>query len=445
MRCALITLTLLLAPTAHAAPPLGELVRDYLQSAGADRRLEDAIVAHPDASPRNVIATIRSAELWLTKTPGIQDLSLQLGAAQASYRIHVSVPASYTIEKRWPLIVALHGSGGRPEDIMGYVRSLLGPRADEFIIAAPEGFGSMHLRGDADETNRPRDLVVALRREFRIDDRRVHLMGYSLGGHNTWLGGVLHADLFAGLMPLATPLQVVGNEVLFPDLLPNLRNTYTLFCWGENDNVGADGNVREDGGNAAWNRHMSQVMREVGVRGFRPIELAGVVHGNVRPPADAVSEWLNQKRRRYPKHIQQMFRLPENSAAYWARCVELQAPPLADGELRIRLKKDDDLKKKQRQYMTQKLGVIEASVEGQSIRLRSRNAETIELLLHDKLIDLDQPVTILRGSRELFHGKIPRDLRVLLREAANDWDFDRFFTSRVVIRRGRPVRFNDES
>ncbi|MCA9254883.1 MAG: hypothetical protein KDA33_04565, partial [Phycisphaerales bacterium] len=360
------------------------------------------------------------------------------------YRVHASVPANYTIEKRWPLIVALHGSGGRPEDIMGYVRSLLGPRADDCIIAAPEGFGSMHLRGDADETNRPHDDLVALRREFRIDDRRVYLMGYSLGGHNTWLGGVLHADLFAGLMPLATPLQVVGNEVLFPDLLPNLRNTYTLFCWGENDNVGADGNVREDGGNAAWNRHMSQVMREVGVRGFQPIELAGVGHGNVRPPADAVSEWLNQKRRRYPKHIQQMYRLPENSACYWARCVELQTPPLADGELRIRLKKDDDLKKKQRQYMTQKLGVFEASVEGQTIRLRSRNAETIELLLHDKLIDLDQPVTILRGSRELYSGRIPRDLRVLLREAASDWDFDRFFTARVLIKRGRPVRFNDE-
>ncbi|MCA9254134.1 MAG: hypothetical protein KDA33_00790, partial [Phycisphaerales bacterium] len=61
MRRAIITLTFLLAPTAHAAPPLGELVRDYLQSAGADRRLEDAIVAHPDASPRSVIAAIRSA------------------------------------------------------------------------------------------------------------------------------------------------------------------------------------------------------------------------------------------------------------------------------------------------------------------------------------------------------------------------------------------------
>lgn len=421
-------------------PSLNDLVRDYLLSNGANTQLESTIIQHPDASPRNIIRAIRSAQLWQPQQPGIHDHARQLGSAQTTYRIHISVPDNYSVEKRWPLIIALHGSGGQPEHIMHYTRSLLGERANDYIIAAPDSFGSMHLRGDADEVGRPRDLVVALRRQFRLDDRRIYLMGYSLGGHNTWLGGILHADLFAGIMPLATPLQIVGNDILFDDLLPNLRNTYTLFCWGENDNVDSSGKRRSDGGNAAWNRHMTKVMRDVGVTGFKSIELSGVGHANVKPPAEAVNQWLQQKRQRYPREVHHVFRLPEHSSAYWIRATELQGKPLPDGELKIRYTKDDDPRKKQRAYLTQRLGLIEASVEGQTIKLRSRKTQTIELLLHDKLIDLDRPIRITRGSRQLFEGKIPRDLRILLREAANDWDFDRLFSARVVIPRGARIQ-----
>lgn len=443
MRRAIITLALIWSSYSHAAPPLNNLIHDYLQSNGADAKLESTILQHPDASPKNIIRAIRSAELWQHQPPGVRDFPMQLGSAQTTYRIHISVPANDSTEKRWPLIIALHGSGGRPEDIMHYIRSLLGDRANDYLIAAPEGFGSMHLRGDADETNRPRDLVVALRHQFRLDDRRIFLMGYSLGGHNAWLAGILHADLFAGIMPLATPLQIVGNDILFDELLPNLRNTNTLFVWGENDKLNAEGKVREDGGNAAWNRHMTKIMRDVGVSGFESIELAGVGHGGVVPPANALNDWLKQTRRRYPKEVHHVFRLPESSSAYWIRAMELEGEPLPDGELKIRYTKDDDPKKKQRAYLTQRLGLVEASIEGQTIKLRSRKTQTIELLLHDKLIDLDKPVTILRGSRELYKGKVPRDLRILLREAARTWDFDRLFSARVTIPRGKRIHFNE--
>ncbi|MCB9854010.1 MAG: hypothetical protein H6819_12990 [Phycisphaerales bacterium] len=443
MKLAIFAIALSL-PAPIEAAPLNDLVRDYLRSNGADTKLEDAIIHHPEASPKNIIRAIRTAQLWNEQQPGLHDLPIQLGAAQTTYRVHISVPDNYSVDKRWPLVIALHGSGSCPEDIMHYMRSLLGDCTNDYIIAAPEGFGSMHLRGDADETNRPRDLVVALRHQFRLDDRRIFLMGYSLGGHNTWLGGILHADLFAGIMPLATPLQIVGNDVLFEELLPNLRNTSTLFVWGENDNLNAEGRVREDGGNTAWNRHMSKVMRDVGVRDFVSVELPGVGHGGVVPPAGALNEWLKQTRRRYPKEVHHVFRLPENSNAYWIRATELQGEPLPDGELKIHFKKDEDPRKKQRAYLTQRLGLVEASINGQTIRLRSRKTQTIELLLHDKLIDLDKPVTIMRGSRVLYKGKIPRDLRVLLREAATTWDFDRLVSARVIIPRGRRIYFNDD-
>lgn len=429
----------LLAPT--DAPALDDLVRDYLRSGGGDAQLEDAIVAHPDVSPRSLVAAIRNAALWGPLTPGIHDFTQFLGVAKTPYRVVVSVPEGYDVTRRWPLIVALHGSGSRPEDIMGYVRGLLGERVNEFIIAAPDGFGSMHLRGDAAEVGRPRDLVVALRRQFRLDDRRIFLMGYSLGGHNTWLGGILHADLFAGVMPLATPLQIVGNDLLFEELLPNLANTHTLFCWGRNDNVDANGEVRSDGGNAAWNRHMSQIMRQLGITRFEPVELDGVGHADVRPPAEALSRWLDRKRRRYPAQVRHVFRLAEHSSAYWVRAGALQGEPLPDGPLRIRFKPGEDPHRAQRDELVGGLGLIEAEVEGQTITLRGRKTTSLVLLLHDRLIDLDKPVTIRRGTRKLFHGRIPRDLRVLLREAADDWDFDRLFSARVVVPVGGRVKF----
>lgn len=443
MTVAIFTIAIALAAPTDA-PPLDNLVRDYLRSSGADTQLEDAIIHHPDASPRSLIHAIRTAQLWENQPPGVRDDSLALGTANTPYRVVVSVPNGYDVAKRWPLIVALHGSGGRPEDIMGYMRHLLGNRVDEYIIAAPEGFGSMHLRGDAAEVSRPRDLVVTLRHQFRLDNRRIFLMGYSLGGHNTWLGGILHADLFAGIMPLATPLQVVGNDLLFEELLPNLANTYTLFCWGAKDNVDADGNVRADGGNAAWNRRMTEIMRRLDIEGFQPIELADAGHRDVIPPADALDVWLKQTRRRYPTKVRHVFRLVEHSSAYWVRAGGFQGKPLPDGELKIHFKPGEDAHRAERDYLVKRLGLIEARVEGQTIRLRTRRTTSVILLLHDRLIDLGKPVTIRRGSHRLFHGHIPHDPRVLLREAANDWDFDRLFSARVIVPVGGKVKFGYE-
>lgn len=321
------------------------------------------------------------------------------------------------------------------------MRRLLGDHADDYLIAAPEGFGSMHLRGGADEVGRPRDLVVALRHRFRLDDTRIFLMGYSLGGHNTWLGGILHADLFAGIMPLATPLQIVGSDLLFEELLPNLANTNTLFVWGVNDNVDAHGNVRQDGGNAAWNRRMTQIMRQLKIENFEPVELAGVGHLNVVPPEAALNRWLRRKRERYPRKIRHVYRLIEHGSAYWLRAGGFQGDPLPDGKLRIRFKPGEDAHRAERDHLIRQLGLIEAGVEGQAITLKARRTTRVVLLLHDRFIDLDKAVTIRRGQRELYRGKIPHDPRVLLREAANDWDLDRLFSARVVVPVGGRVKF----
>jgi hypothetical protein len=65
----------------------------------------------------------------------------------------------------------------------------------------------------------------------------------------------------------------------------------------------------------------------------------------------------------------------------------------------------------------------------------------VTLLLSDELLDLDRPVMIIRNGKKRFEGRVRRDLRVMLREAAGDWDFARLPTARAVIPVGGMVRF----
>src|SRR5262249_44809870 len=75
---------------------------------------------------------------------------------------------------------------------------------------AGRGFGG-GLGGGQDAPENLRELsekdvmnVLALvRKEFNIDDKRLYLMGHSMGGAGTWHLGTKYPELWAGLAPIA--------------------------------------------------------------------------------------------------------------------------------------------------------------------------------------------------------------------------------------------------
>ncbi len=104
--------------------------------------------------------------------------------------------------RRWPLIVALHGSDERGTDLSAVTRHGLARRLSEgldlpAVVIAPQ------CPPDRWWDVEP---VAALVRHavgtFRVDPSRVVLTGQSMGGFGTWHVGTRYPHLFAGLMPI---------------------------------------------------------------------------------------------------------------------------------------------------------------------------------------------------------------------------------------------------
>jgi len=125
------------------------------------------------------------------------------------------LPSAYGegTERSWPLILHLHGGGGRgtdPERMRPYP---LVQRLDEepdfpFVVVTPQcppGRGGPM----GDLWTEHADLVLAILDQVvashRIDEDRVYLVGHSMGGYGTWYLGHLAPERFAAIVPIAGP------------------------------------------------------------------------------------------------------------------------------------------------------------------------------------------------------------------------------------------------
>ncbi len=116
----------------------------------------------------------------------------------------ISYPKGFQEDKKYPLVIFLHGAGTRGDDIERLqnntsVLNLL-KRQDErgYVLIAP-----LCKRGTWDEWMMYLVRLVETYRETSyIDETRVHLTGLSMGGYGTWMLATLYPDWFASAMPI---------------------------------------------------------------------------------------------------------------------------------------------------------------------------------------------------------------------------------------------------
>lgn len=123
-------------------------------------------------------------------------------------------------EKRWPLILFLHGAGERGTNVW-LVAKHGPPKIDTtetnfpFIVVSPQ-CPEGKIWSD--------DLVLALldniETKYPVDRHRVYLTGLSMGGFGTWSLGLSHPDRFAAIAPICgggnfiTPLLADKSKLL---------------------------------------------------------------------------------------------------------------------------------------------------------------------------------------------------------------------------------------
>ena len=216
------------------------------------------------------------------------------------------VSSKVTKDKKAPLLVTLHGLGA-PSSIMltkeavdlaeegGYI--LVGPMGYNVrgwygipMGPPPPGFAKIPPKkdqpdGEAAPKPKPslfydpndppnlrelseKDVMNVLdivRKEFNVDDRRIYLMGHSMGGAGTLHLGVKYASIWAALAPIA-PAAFGLN----PDSLAEIKSMPVIFVHGDVDEAVP----------VAITRQWVDKLKELNMT-YEYNEMSGVSHGPV--------------------------------------------------------------------------------------------------------------------------------------------------------------------
>ncbi|MDX1623499.1 MAG: prolyl oligopeptidase family serine peptidase [Gemmatimonadota bacterium] len=156
------------------------------------------------------------------------------GAPVAEYLLWLP-PGLERRDRRWPMIVYLHGRSLRGDDLDDLTRYGLPQLLDHdgaipFVVLAPQLSGDGNWSGAALE--RVAELIEAVARRYPVDRERIYLTGYSMGGGGVWRMAFRWPDTFAAAVPVAahTP-RPTGERI------SALRDLPILAFHGDRDEV----------------------------------------------------------------------------------------------------------------------------------------------------------------------------------------------------------------
>lgn len=156
------------------------------------------------------------------------------------------VPSTYDKEKKSPLMVALHGLGSNPQQIIRYRGLTDLAEKHGYIVVAPMGYNSGGWYGQPipfkAKKVEPENLselsekdvmnvLEIVKKDYTIDPDRIYLMGHSMGGGGTWHLGIKYPDIWAGLAPIAPAIFSPATEV------EKIKKTPVILVQGAKDNL----------------------------------------------------------------------------------------------------------------------------------------------------------------------------------------------------------------
>lgn len=395
----------------ESPPPSDNLVREYLDTPDAERadRLLSMILADDRYSPAMVRDLILRPRDYGPAATGVQ-LAVSISVRGQLHTFALSVPETYQPTREYGLVICLHGAGFTGEAYLDRWKPRLG---DEYILACPTyGMGAWWNRS-------AEELVLATMHavwsRYHIDRDRVFLTGMSNGGIGAWIIGMHHADLFAGLAPMASGI----DDVLYP-FLSNLRTTPIYIIHGSQDEVMP---VR-------LSRELAAELTRLGYEFVyrehdRTHPMAGG-HFFPREELPALIEWMNHRRRAaFPSHLSMTRDASHLDAFAWARI---------DATDRIASFSENLFEGTDRFITDRVYAKLDAHiVAGNRIEVRTDHVLRYSLFLNAELIDLSQPVVVITNGTETFRGVLTPSVETMLRQARLRGDSTRTFSVQITM------------
>lgn len=129
------------------------------------------------------------------------------------HRYLVFVPADYSAEKQWPVVLFLHGAGQKGTDglrpaIAGLGTALTVSPDQQFIAVFPqcENLTGRHLTcwlAGSKDSERALKILNQVEHDYSIDDKKRTLCGWSMGGYGVWSLAAANPDFWAGVLSIS--------------------------------------------------------------------------------------------------------------------------------------------------------------------------------------------------------------------------------------------------
>jgi dienelactone hydrolase len=406
-------------PQSTAEDRLGDLVQRYLwPSSDAEFRAAEAALS-ADASVtamtrerfHDVEETMRRGRRTYPPTPArvdgrypVIELSINVPAGPA-VPVLVQLPSAYDPRTDWPLMFAMHGGppGSAAQARAGADRMLKvwADAAEKagWIVAAPALTPSV-TAGARTEQRLPYELfhpeqaravITALRARYRINSDRMVSTGISLGSNYSIAFATSHPDWFSAIVPVST--EGDSRELL----LRNLKTVPVYILEGSQDK-----NIREISGPRALRDIVSAFGYDLTYR-----EFGDRAHEGFQEHYDDVLRWLETRpRQAYPRDVLRVPNTaitPTNRRVHWVEADTRQA-------------------------------FVHAAVAGPSrVDITARWARKLTVYLHDRLVDLDQPVEIRVNGVKAFAGKATRSALTALSGARARGDERSIFAAEIRV------------
>ena len=381
---------------------------DVVEGDAAERLLQ-GVLSDESASIDTVSQLIRTSRIYQNQPVGNLPHE-QIMIRGQTYPLSLFIPSTYQPSQSYSLVVCLHGFGFTGEE---YLERWQGRLSEDYLLACPT------YPSGAWFTRRAEELVLATIRELRtryhIDPNRIFLTGMSNGGIGTWLIGMHHAPVFAGIAPMASGL----DNVLMP-FLANLRQTPIYMIHGMKDQVMPVDLSRS-------------IARELDGLGYayvyREHEREHPVAGGHYFPKEELPDlvdWFNGHRREpLPTRLTVVRDGSHFQPFNWVRL---------DSTDPIAAFSDDLVDKRDERIKRRVYAKLDASIrDGNRIEVHTQHVRRYSLFLNQSLIDPAKPLTVVTNGQVSFEGTVTPSLETLLRQARLRQDPQRLFPIHLSI------------
>jgi predicted esterase len=337
--------------------------------------------------------------------------------------LYVIVPAGYDKSKPAGVMLVLHGLRGDGKQLKDNLYKKFASDHN-LIIAAPTAQKEPKDNENEDwdkisgsqmphwwsykPGNFPLTALSELKKKYAIDENRVILTGYSMGGFGTWNIGLRYPDRFAAIVPFAGGIS--RREYLAPKkgdpkmrgLVENAFNLPVYFVHGNADDVvpvGFDRKTRDQLKEFGYAHEYVEVDK---ARHIMDVREGGEIMSKVQ-------EWLAPKKRdAHPKKVVHYAIGAYAASSYWLRIDEISG---AEGTARV----EAELK------------------DGNVVELKAAGARKVTVFLDEKHVDLAKPVKVTCGGRELFAGPAVESVEAVLESWKQREDRELVYRAKVTV------------